>query len=274
MDTTASAARRQSTQQKIRSGVLLLLVVTFAVTMNYFSVFLIIEGSAKGIATFSLIFWGLFTLTALFFGRAACGYICPLGAFQEIKDRMVPKKLARIKHLKVLKYVLAVAWVGGIVFAAIHAGGYHGVDLLYNTRSGVSVDTAQSWITYGMIVSIVLIPAFLIGRRGFCHYFCPWGVLNTAATQAKGSFRWPSLHLSVTASKCRRCKTCDTNCPMSLPISDMVQNGSMKNAECILCGTCVGNCPNRAIAYSWGRPIKNPESKAAEIMAPQVATEP
>jgi len=227
------------------------MVLTFAITMNYFSVFLIIEGSAKGVIVFSFFFWSLFALTSLIFGRAACGYFCPLGAFQEMKDRMVPRKLTRIKYLKTVKYVLAVAWVGGILYAAVHAGGYKTINLLYNTESGVSVDRAEGWITYAMIVGIVLLPAFLIGKRGFCHYFCPWGVLNTVGTKVKTIFGWPSLHLTAAANKCRQCKTCDRNCPMSLPVSQMVQSESMNNTECILCGTCIGNCANRAIRYSW-----------------------
>jgi polyferredoxin len=204
--------------------------------------------------TFSFFFWTLFTVTALFFGRAACGYICPLGAIQETKDRMAPKQLARIKYLKVIKYVLAIAWVGAIIYFAVLAGGYKTVNLLYNTESGVSVDSAQGWITYFMIVLIVLLPVFFIGKRGFCHYFCPWGVLNITGTRIKNFLRWPSLHLEADSDKCKRCLTCDKSCPMSLEVSKAVQSGSMDNTECILCGTCVDNCPNGVIAYSWHRP--------------------
>jgi polyferredoxin len=253
-DQVATAAK-MALRQKIRLIILFLILITFPITLNYFSVFLIIEGSAQGVVTASFFFWSLFTLTALYFGRAACGYICPLGAYQETKDRMAPKRLARIKYLKIVKYVLSAGWVGAIVYATISAGGYRTVDLLYNTESGVSVDSVQGWITYAMIVLIILLPAFFIGKRGFCHYFCPWGVLNTVATRIKDFFRWPSLHLEVATEKCRQCHTCDRNCPMSLEISRMVQAGSMKNSECILCGTCVDNCPNGVIKYSWKRPL-------------------
>lgn len=204
--------------------------------------------------TFSFFFWSLFILAGLFFGRAACAYICPLGAFQETKDRMAPKRLARIKYLRVVKYILTVAWVGAIVFTAISAGGYQQIDLLYNTESGVSVDSVQGWITYSIIVLIILLPAFFIGKRGFCHYFCPWGVLNIVGTKIKNFFGWPSLHLKAASGECKQCYTCDSNCPMSLEVSKAVQGGSMDNTECILCGTCADNCPNGVIKYSWHRP--------------------
>jgi polyferredoxin len=147
-------------------------------------------------------------------------------------------------------------WIGAIVYFAIAAGGYKTIDLLYNTSSGISIDSAQSWFTWGTIVLVILLPAFFIGRRGFCHYFCPWGVLNTAGKKIKNFFRWPSLHLRVVKDKCKQCRTCLANCPMSLSVGDMIQSGSVENDECILCGTCVDNCPNGAIKYSWGKPEK------------------
>jgi len=245
-------ARNRALRQRIRLTVLFLILITFPITLNYFSVYLIIEGSGQGIMTFSFFFWSLFAVTSFLFGRAACGYICPLGACQEVKDKMVPKKLAKIKYLKAVKYVLVVGWVGAIVYAVISAGGYKTIDLLYNTESGVSIDSAQGWITYSMIVLVILLPAFLIGKRGFCHYFCPWGVLNMAGTKIKNFFGWSSLHLKTTTEECKRCHTCDQNCPMSLPVSEMVAAGSMQNSECILCGTCADNCPNGVIEYSWG----------------------
>ncbi len=254
MTTRTIASKGMATRQKIRLAILFLMVLLFPITMNYFSVFLIIEGSSRGIMTFSFFFWTAWVILALFFGRAACGYLCPLGAFQETKDRMVPKQLNNVKYLKITKYMLAVAWVGAIIYFAITAGGYQTVNLLYSTDSGVSIDRAEGWFTWGSIVLIVLLPVFIIGRRAFCRYFCPWGVLNTVSTRLKNFFRWPSLHLESKKDNCKQCRTCLANCPVGLSAADMVKAGSMKNDECILCGTCVDNCPNKAIKYSWGRP--------------------
>jgi len=68
-------------RQKIRLTLLFLILITFPITLNYFSVFLIIQASSEGIIAFSFLFWSAFTVTALFLGRAGCGYICPLGGF-------------------------------------------------------------------------------------------------------------------------------------------------------------------------------------------------
>ena len=241
-------------RQMLRLAILFFMVITFPILMNYFSVFLIIEGSSQGIMTFSFFLWTAWVVLALFFGRASCGWLCPLGAYQETKDRMVPRKLVRIRNLKWIKYVFASAWVGAIVYFATSAGGYKTIDLLYNTESFVSIDKAEGWFFWGMIVFLLMLPAFLLGRRGFCHYFCPWGVLNIAGTRIKDLLRWPSLHLESAGNRCKQCRTCLANCPMSLSVGDMIQSGQVRNDECILCGTCVDNCPNKAIIYSWNRP--------------------
>jgi polyferredoxin len=250
----AIPVKRTPTRQKVRLAILFFMLILFPVLMNYFSVFLIIEGSAQGIMVFSFFFWTAWVVLALFLGRTACGWVCPLGAYQETKDRMVSKSLHKVKYLRVTKYILAVAWVGAIIWAAVSAGGYTTVNLLYNTELGVSIDRPEGWFTWGMIVIIILLPVFFLGRRGFCHYFCPWGVLNITVTRLKNFFRIPSLHLRANKTRCKQCQTCTANCPMSLPVMAMVQSGSMKNDECILCGTCADNCPGDVIRYSWHQP--------------------
>ena len=238
-------------RQRIRRFVLFLIFLTFPITLNYFSVYLIIEAGAQGIANFSFFFWSLWTVAGLIVGRAGCCYICPLGAIQETADRMILKNLIHIKYLKVIKYILAVLWVSAVIMAIVSAGGYKSVHLLYNTEKFVSVDSLPNLMMYFSIVLAVLIPALIFGKRGFCHYLCPWGVLNIAGTKIKTALKYPSLCLKAEADKCKNCGTCDRNCTMSLNVSKIVKSGSMRNTECILCGACVDTCPNSAIMYSW-----------------------
>ncbi len=51
--------------------------------------------------------------------------------------------------------------------------------------------------------------------------------------------------------ECSHCHTCSDNCPMSLPVELMVQEGKMENSECILCGTCIDGCKNKLIRYAF-----------------------
>jgi polyferredoxin len=40
------------------------------------------------------------------------------------------------------------------------------------------------------------------------------------------------------SESCNQCHLFTRNCPMSLPVEEMVKIGEMENPECILCGTC------------------------------------
>ncbi|MFQ6031485.1 MAG: 4Fe-4S binding protein [Candidatus Zixiibacteriota bacterium] len=142
---------------------------------------------------------------------------------------MVEKKLKRIKYLRIIKYIFAFAWVGIIVRFAIRSRGSSRIDLLYNTESGVSLNSAQALISYFAIVFVILLLTFFLGKRVFCHHFCPWGVLNIVGTKIKNFFEWSSLNLRVTTDRCK---------------------------ECILGDPCVDNCPHGVIRYSWHRPEK------------------
>ena len=244
-------------RQKFRLTLLFFMFFTFPITLNYFSVYLIMESASKGIANFSLFFWGFWVLVALVVGRVLCGYLCPLGAIQEARDRTGGGRLRRVKYLKGVKYVLAVAWVGAVIWAIVYGGGYHTVDLKYNTPNFVSVDSAQSLVMFYIVAAVPLLPALFMGKRSFCHYFCPWGVLNTLSTKVKNFFGWrPSLNLKADSHKCQQCHSCEKVCTMSLPVTQMVQKGSMDNSECILCGSCVDNCPQKVISYTWRKPQK------------------
>lgn len=45
---------------------------------------MMIDGASKNIIVASVLYWSLFFVASLFIGRAACSYICPLGAGQTI----------------------------------------------------------------------------------------------------------------------------------------------------------------------------------------------
>jgi len=243
-----------SRRQKTRLSLLYLLVLTFPITMNYFSPVIIMMAASDGVMNFSFFYWTGFLILSLLLGRALCGWLCPLGGIQEIKDRSVPKRLPNYHWLRPLKFGLTLVWMAALVALAALGGGYTRVDLLYLTESGVSIDRAAGWVIYGIIAGMVLLPAFFVGQRGFCHYFCPWSGLNIVGTWLKTKLRLWSLHLVSDASKCTNCGTCDRSCPMSLPVHEMVQRADMYHHECIYCGTCVDNCPSGAIRYRWGRP--------------------
>jgi len=244
-------------RQRIRRKIIFFMFLLFPITLNYFSPALMTMGTLERVASASLIVWAVIFLTSLVFGRAFCGYGCPFHGLQLAWEKVADKPLRPVKHLRALKYVLWGAWVGAVVVLAVLRGGWLRVDLLYMTPLGVSVDSAQSLITYFMLVGITLVPMAL-GRRGFCHYVCPFGVFGIVGTKIKQALHLPSLQLRANPAACSSCKACDRVCPMSLPVSTLVTGGDMRHTECILCGSCVDRCANGAVAYSWTAAEKGP----------------
>lgn len=258
-DTAASPAtgakkpRGVTRRQKARRSLLFGFLLVFPLTFNYYSPALPIQGTFERVACFSLLFWSAWMVASLVLGRASCGYICPLGGFQELWDYAVGRNLVRVGRLAIVKYAVFILWIGAIALAAARSGGWDRVEPFYMTEHYVSWDRPQSAIVYVGMLGLVILLCLPMGRRAFCHYVCWWAPLNTIGTKAKNRLGLWSLNLRAQHDMCVQCGTCDRVCPMSLPVSAMVAREAMSNTECILCGSCVDNCPKAAVTYAWRR---------------------
>jgi ferredoxin-type protein NapH len=237
-------------RQQLRAAVLILSFILMSVTFVYFSPYVMMMGLAGGVIAAGLIFWvTAFTLTFIL-GRVFCGYLCPMGAEQELIDRVVKIDLRVVPYLRYLKYLLAILWVAGAIFLAAGTGGLI-LDPFFAIGSGLPPYTAGMYIfLYAMMIGVFLL-VLVLGRRGMCNYFCPMSVVFMAITAIKNRLRIPSLHLEADPDNCISCKKCTGACPMSLPVQEMVAADTIQNPECILCGNCVETCPKNVISFSW-----------------------
>jgi len=246
----------RSVRQRTRKAVLIISFLLFPIIMNFFSPYVIIDGASQGIVNGSLVVFGLMFLSSLFFGRLWCGWACPAGAMGEmclpVNDRPV-----NLKKIDWIKWAIWLPWLGIIIASAVMAGGYKRIDLLLDTQNGISVAGSADrpiWIAYiiyyGVVGLFVGLP-MLVGRRAGCHSICWMAPFIILGRKLRNTAAWPSLRLQANPSACANCKTCTTNCPMSLDVNGMVQKGHMEHTECILCGSCVDNCAKHAIRYSF-----------------------
>jgi len=132
---------------------------------------------------------------------------------------------------------------------AIIAGGFSSVDPFHLTENGISVARPGDYTTFFIVLVIIVILSFTIGKRAFCHYVCWMAPFMIIGRKIRNRFEWASLQLKAEPEKCNHCHTCTNNCPMSLPVENMVNRKKMENAECILCGTCVDGCEANVIKY-------------------------
>jgi len=232
-------------RQKTRKIIQLVSLLLFPVTLNYFSPYLVIQGSFEGVLSGSGVLFLSQFLTALFFGRAFCGWLCPAGGLQHVCSGIVNKPPA--KWQRWIKYIIWVPWLGAILAGFITAGGLKRMDVLYYTESGISVSAPGSYIVYFFVVGLIVLLSLTLGRRAFCHTACWMAPFMIIGTTMKEKLRLPALRLQADPDKCIRCGACDRQCPMSLSVSAMVSTGTMFHSDCVLCAGCADCCPKGVI---------------------------
>lgn len=242
--------RQLPARQRIRKALVILAFLSFPVTMNFLSPYVIIDGAMSGIVTGSLIMFGLMFISSLFLGRAWCGWVCPGGGMQEIVEP-VNRRPVNGRKVDWIKWVIWIPWVSLIVWMVWQAGGFSGINFFHLTERGVSVDGPFKYIVYYIVVGLFVGLAMLAGRRAGCHTICWMAPFMIIGRWIRNRFGWASLRLLPEKANCVNCKKCTTGCPMSLDVNQMVHVGTMENSECILCGSCVDVCTHGAIRFSF-----------------------
>ncbi len=239
-------------RQGIRKGIILFSFFFFPATFYYMSPYLIVDAASKGIINGSFIMFCLMFAGSLVLGRAFCGWVCPAGGCQEAiflaRDR-------KVKRGDYIKWIIWIPWISAIAVLAIKGGGHKKVDFLYQTTFGFSIGNVNALVVYLLVLLLIVVPAFVVGKRSFCHHLCWMAPFMILGRKLANVFTWPSLRLASKPEVCIHCRKCTENCPMSLPVETMVEQKHMENAECILCGTCVDGCKRGAITYIFRRKL-------------------
>ena len=236
-------------RQKIRKGLILFSFFLFPATFYYLSPVLILQASSQGTVNGSFVLFTLMFISSLFLGRGYCGWLCPAAGCQEAIFSSMDRKVIRGDFLK---WLIWTPWIGAITLLAYRSGGYRSVEFFYMTTHGLSIGNIQGLIAYLVVLFVLIVlPAFAVGKRSFCHHLCWMAPFMILGRKIRNSMGWQSLQLKADGELCKHCHTCSNNCPMSLPVEEMVNRGNMEHTECVLCGTCVDGCKQGAISYRW-----------------------
>ena len=223
----------------------------FPAIYYYFSPVVIIRATLQGIVNGSFVIFALLFVSALILGRAYCGWVCPAAGCQEAMILARDKKVTRGNNVK---WIIWVPWIGTIAFLAMQTGGYHKVDFFYETTYGLSIGNIQALIIYYMVlILLIVLPAFVFGKRSFCHHLCWMAPFMIIGRTIRNRFGWTSLQLRADSERCQHCHACLDNCPMSLPVEMMVRTNQTENSECVLCGTCVDSCKFGVISFTFDK---------------------
>ena len=201
---------------------------------------------------------GILLLYGAVLGRTVCGWLCPLGLFQELLHRIPSCKIGKsrltralscLKYLLLAVFVIAVPlWYGlmrGVPLPAFckficPAGTLEGALALLSVPGNSALFGLLGLsFTRKLVVLIVLALACIFCYRSFCRFLCPLGAIYSLFN------RFCLIGVRVDTDKCSGCGNCVRRCGL-----DVKQPG---DRECIHCAECVDLCPEKAITLKAGR---------------------
>jgi polyferredoxin len=183
------------------------------------------------------LFAGFAVASTVIWGRLYCGRLCAFGAFTQLLDATVPKRL-RIepplwleRRVSYIKYGLLVAVVGYYI-ATKQTSVYRYVEPFWMfTRSA----NALLW---SMLA--VLLVATLIVRNLYCRFLCPVGAMLGIISQVTTALpikRW---------SECKTCVICERACEWGA-----IQGPKIIKSECVRCDDCERIYADQKACVHW-----------------------
>ena len=230
---------------------------------------------------FPFLAFGVFFLTGATVGKFMCGWICPVGFWQDIltgisslfqisKFKMSQPDNQAGRQLGQFLLIVVLFWsilVGTQVssdqilveelftrmpynviepFGILMVTFYYAIswDLFLSGPSVLAELNELGWLFFIKLVILLVISAVSLKiPRAYCRWVCPTGAL--LSPMSKHSI----LTVKRNPVKCvDGCTKCEAACPMQVPILDEPASG-IANELCINCGNCVDACPD---AMSFG----------------------
>jgi polyferredoxin len=182
-----------------------------------------------------LYFLGLLPITYVF-GRVFCGWICHLGALQELlfmgsRFRLLQSEKAQ----SIMRMIRGVALVTLLVQILITQ-----TILFKKVDPFAIVFNFHSLYLAGWVLVGILILSSVLLFRPFCKTLCPIGLILGFVSKI------PGASVLGVSSSCISCSHCNTSCKINAITHD-TKISRIENQECIRCGDCFDGCRKNAI---------------------------
>ena len=212
---------------------------------------------------FVVIFLAIF-IPSLIGRKLFCGWVCPLGALQEIINKL-PSKL-RFKQFNftafnsvrmglLVMFFLTFFLVKEQIGMLADQVGANSQEPMWRAFAAYSVydpvnffellhwEWAAIDTTWVVMFLVLLVSSYLL-YRPFCYLVCPIGAISWLLERiAPGRVR-------VDHSKCNGCGVCVIKSPCPT-IAKLIDEKTKVAPDCTSCGECLGTCPSNAIKFSF-----------------------
>lgn len=222
-------------------------------------------GSLQAVATgtrhnFSFYVFGTLLLFGVLLGRFICGFLCPVGWFQQLLHKIPSKKLnipkAADQKLRLFKYLILILFVLALPAFVVDGFGLGSpwfckwICPAGTLEGGIPLVLANESLRMGLgftfwwkmsLLALTIVGSIFI-YRPFCKYVCPLGAIYALFN------RFSLMRMELDEQNCISCGRCVRSCPMQV---DVLKD--INSAECIRCGKCAQNCPTGAIDLKFGK---------------------
>jgi ferredoxin-type protein NapH len=215
-------------------------------------------------------FWAVLPVIALYliFGRAFCGWVCPMDFLYEMVDKIRVRSHPPISPLMkggieggsgirsyegkiskispkagyvIVGILLAISALMSIPFFTNYIS--HLTNFFRALTGGVfmalNLPVEPVVVAYSLSVIAVLLALEYIYPRLWCRVLCPVG-------KTYGLFNKVSLlKLKFVEGECGECGLCDQMCYMNVKIARNIDRPGLRDTNCIYCGRCVEGCETK-----------------------------
>jgi len=196
--------------------------------------FLFID-AGKAVPVVFFVSFALISLLTILGNKLFCGWVCPVGALQELIHRIpLPKRLRARVPFRIANSIRVAVFAIFIVFA--FAGGIEIYEYLNPFE-------ALQWEfgAVGMAALGVVSVAALFLWRPFCYLLCPLGLMTWLLEQLS------IFRIRVDQSRCSDCDRCVAESPC-LAMPSIVKGNGMR-PDCFACGLCLDRCRKGGVSY-------------------------
>lgn len=192
-------------------------------------------------------------VSLLFVGRFFCGWLCKLGAFQEVTEAVFHWTGFRPKLIHTRARMVRLFMFVPYFLPVLYLWQEQGFSTAYMDLGKVEPWTKDLPSTIiGSVFYFVTITfglTALFGRRAFCRLVCPFALFFQLFE------RIPWIPRIQQKGRCISCDVCDQACPMGISVAnEVLRQGAVTDPECIRCLICVDVCPVKALKYTNAKP--------------------